>query len=250
MDAIGVCFFTSDIVMTHKNSLTPSTLVLSVGGSLVVPNGGVDHQFLKGFKKLILKHIERDWRFVIVVGGGGTARAYQQAARKVGELTRDDLDWLGIHSTRLNGHLMRTVFRDVAHPAMLKDPTRDLKKWKQPVLVAAGWKPGWSTDYVATRIAKRLKAKVVVNLSNIDYVYDKDPKKYKSAKQICDISWKDFREMVGNEWDPGMNVPFDPVASRLAHHAGIKVAILNGNNTKNLDNLLHSKRFIGTVIGG
>jgi uridylate kinase len=235
--------------MTHSNSLTPSTLVVSVGGSLVVPNGGIDHQFLKAFKKLIQTHLKRGWRFVIVVGGGGTARQYQEAARKVGSLTREDLDWLGIHSTRLNGHLMRTVFRNDAHPVMIKDPTRAPKHPKKPVLVAAGWKPGWSTDYVATRLAKRFGSKVVVNLSNIDYVYDKDPNKHKDAEAICNISWKDFRKMVGDEWDPGMNVPFDPVASRLAHHSGIKVALLNGKNIKNLDALLREKRFAGTVIG-
>ncbi len=235
--------------MPHKNTIEPTTLVVSVGGSLVVPNGGVDYTFLKDFKKLISKHIKNNWRFVVVVGGGGTARQYQQAARKIGQLTRDDLDWLGIHSTRLNGHLMRTIFRDVAHPAMLKDPTRPLGNWKKPVLVAAGWKPGWSTDYVATRLAKRLKSKVIINLSNIDYVYDKDPNKYKSAKPICDISWKDFREMVGNEWDPGMNAPFDPVASRLAHRSGINVVIMNGKNIKNFDDLLRGKNFVGTVVG-
>jgi len=119
--------------MTHKNSITPSTLVISVGGSLVAPPEGIDHQFLKDLKKLIAMHVKKGWRFVIVVGGGGTARAYQNAARKVGELTRDDLDWLGIHSTRLNGHLLRTMFRDIAHPVMLKDPTSDLEKWKKPV---------------------------------------------------------------------------------------------------------------------
>lgn len=235
--------------MGHSNSLTPTTLVISVGGSLVVPNGGIDHAFLRDFKTLIAKHIKRGWRFVIVVGGGGTARQYQEAARKVGKLTRDDLDWLGIHSTRLNGHLMRTVLRDVAHPIMLKDPTGSLHRWTKPVLVAAGWKPGWSTDYVATRLAKRLKSPVVVNLSNIDYVYNKDPRKHTDAEAICDITWKEFRRLVGNQWDPGMNVPFDPVASRLAHHSGIKVAIINGNNMKNLDGLLGGKRFEGTVIG-
>ncbi len=235
--------------MTHSNSLTPSTLVISVGGSLVVPNGGIDHAFLKDFKTLILKHIKRGWRFVIVVGGGGTARQYQEAARKVGSLTRDDLDWLGIHSTRLNGHLMRTIFRTVAYPIMLKDPSRPLTRWKESVLVAAGWKPGWSTDYVATRIAKRLKARTLINLSNIDYVYDKDPRVHKDAQAICNITWKEFRRMVGDTWDPGMNVPFDPVASRLAQNIGLKVVILNGKNIGNLDGLLSGERFKGTVIG-
>lgn len=235
--------------MPHKNTLKPATLVLSVGGSLVVPKEGIDYQFLKDFKQLVTKHVKKGWRFVIVVGGGGTARQYQEAARKAGKLTRDDLDWLGIHSTRLNGHLMRTVLRDVAYPIMIKDPTCELKKWKQPVLVAAGWKPGWSTDYVATRLAKRMNAKILINLSNIDYVYTSDPRTNPDAEKIREISWKDFRKMVGNEWDPGMNVPFDPVASRLAHHNGIHVAVVNGKNLKNLDALLTGKSFQGTMIG-
>ncbi len=228
--------------------MKPSTLILSVGGSLVVPNGGIDTAFLQDFKTLIQKYVKKGWRFVIVVGGGGTARHYQQAARLIGKLERDDIDWLGIHSTRLNGHLLRTVLRNMAHPIMLKDPTGPLTKWKQPVLIAAGWKPGWSTDYVAIRFAKRLGAKFVVNLSNIDYVYDKDPNIHANAKAICQIRWKEFRQMVGNKWDPGMNVPFDPVASKLAHRSGISVALLNGKNIKNLEALLCEKPFVGTMI--
>lgn len=232
----------------HQNSFKPSTLVISVGGSLVVPNGWIDIEFLKDFKTFISKHIKNGWRFVIVVGGGGTARRYQQAARSIGKLQRDDIDWLGIHSTRLNGHLMRTVLREVAHPIMMKDPTTPLKTWTRPVLIAAGWKPGWSTDYVATRFAKRLRAKVVVNLSNVDYLYDKDPNKHANAKAICEIGWKEYRAMVGNRWDPGMNVPFDPVAARLAHHSGITAVLLDGKNIRNLSALLSQKSFLGTVI--
>ncbi len=226
-----------------------STLVISVGGSLVVPNGEIDTEFLKGFKKTLASHIDNGWKFVIVVGGGGTARSYQRAAKAVTHVTSDDLDWIGIHSTRLNGHLIRTIFRDIAHPVMYKDPTRVPSRFKEKVLVAAGWKPGWSTDYVATRIAKRLGAKMVLNLSNIDYLCDKDPNKHKDAKPICEISWKDFRKMVGNTWDPGMNVPFDPVASRLAHNSGIQAVLLNGKNLQNIGKLLDGESFIGTVVG-
>lgn len=214
-----------------------------------MPNGEIDTAFLKQFKQTIEKHIKRGWRFVIVVGGGGTCRHYQNAARQVGVVLPDDLDWLGIHSTRLNGHLMRTVFRNVAHPVMFKDPTRVPKAWKGSVLVGAGWKPGWSTDYVAVRLAKRLGAKLVVNLSNIDYLFDKDPRQHKDAAPICEISWRQYRKMVGSKWDPGMNVPFDPVASRLADHAGIQVVIGNGKNSENLDRILSGKSFAGTLIG-
>jgi uridylate kinase len=166
----------------------------------------------------------------------------------VGKLTRDDIDWLGIHATRLNGHLMRTVLRDVAHPVMIKDPTRPIGSWKAPVLVAAGWKPGWSTDYVATRLAKKVGATTLANLSNIDYVYTKDPNKFKDARKIEQISWMEFRKMVGDVWDPGMNVPFDPIASKLAEQQKMCVAIVNGTNIKNLDRLLSGKSFVGTNI--
>lgn len=223
-------------------------IVLSVGGSLVAPKEGIDTNFLRDFKKLLEKHIKNGRRFIIVVGGGGTARHYQAAAKKVVKLTRDDLDWLGIHSTRLNGHLMRTILREVAHPIMVKDPTRPLGRWKEPVLVAAGWKPGWSTDYVATRLAKRLKAKILINLSNIDYVYDKDPRNNPNAKIIKEISWQDFRKIVGDTWDPGMSVPFDPVASRLAEQCGLEVVILNGKKLKNIDNFFSNKVLVGTRI--
>lgn len=226
-----------------------TTVVISVGGSIVVPNGEINVEFLKEFKKSLVAHAKKGWKFVIVVGGGGTARSYQGAAKAVGDVASDDLDWLGIHSTRLNGHLMRTVFRDIAHPVMYKDPTRVPHRFKEHVLVAAGWKPGWSTDYVATRIAKRLGAKIVLNLSNIDYLYTADPRKDKNATPICEITWKDFRKMVGNKWDPGMNAPFDPIASRLAHNAGIQAILLNGLNLANLSNVLDGKSFIGTVIG-
>ena len=98
-------------------------------------------------------------------------------------------------------------------------------------------------------LAKRLGTDFIVNLSNIDYVYDKDPRKHKDAEPICEIGWKEFRTMVGDEWDPGMNVPFDPVASKLAAASKMKVAIVNGTNLKNLEDLLDGKRFTGTMIG-
>lgn len=232
----------------HQLQSKPGTIVLSVGGSLVVPNGIIDTKFLSGLKKLIESQVKRGWHFVIVVGGGGTARHYQQAAKKVGKLSAEDLDWLGIHSTRLNGHLMRTIFRQIAHLEMFNDPRKVPKTWQGKVLVAAGWRPGWSTDYVATMIAKRLGAKLVVNLSNIDYLYTADPKKDKNAKPIVEIDWPAFRKMVGNKWDPGMNAPFDPVASKLAHESKMSVILANGNKLGNLESLLKGDGYKGTVI--
>ncbi len=222
------------------------TIVISVGGSLIVPEE-IDTLFLKTLKTLIEKHIGRGERFVIIAGGGRTARKYQNAANAVSGLVREDVDWLGIHATRLNAHLLRAIFYKHAHPVIIKDPTRKITA-QNKVFIAAGWKPGWSTDYDAVLIAKNLGAKKVINLSNIDYVYTADPRKDKKATPIKEISWKDFRAMIPKEWDPGLSAPFDPVASKKAESLGLEVAILNGKKLGELEKYLAGKKFVGTII--
>ncbi|MFH1822110.1 MAG: UMP kinase [Patescibacteria group bacterium] len=227
--------------------------IISLGGSLIVPPAGIDWKLLKKFRALLVREIKKGNKFVIITGGGYTCRHYQQAANKVVNLTKEDRDWLGIHTTRLNAHLIKTIFRQYAHPRINKNPNtkEDLKKHfkkNEGLMVAAGWRPGWSTDFVATTLAQRLNAKKLVNLSNIDYVYNKDPGKYKDAKLIKEINWPAFRKIVGSKWDPGMNLPFDPVAAKKAQELNLEVAIMNGKNLNNLKNYIAGKKFKGTII--
>lgn len=232
-------------------------IVMSIGGSLIVPQAGIDTNFLSKLNKFIRDQLAHSAgsgqaptkQFFLVSGGGKLARDYRDAGAKVikHELTADDLDWLGIHSTRLNAHLLRTIFRDIAHPFILKHYDI-IQKPTQPVVVAAGWKPGWSTDNDAVLICEDYGSKEVINLSNIDQVFDKDPKEFKDAKPIDKISWADFRKIVGDKWIPGMNAPFDPIAAKKAEELGVKVIVLNGNNFENLEKCFRGEDFLGTVI--
>lgn len=224
-------------------------VVLSLGGSIIVPHR-IDWNFLKKFKDLIVSEIKKGIKFIIITGGGYTCREYQQAAMKVTKLTKDDRDWLGIHSTRLNAHLLRAVFRDYAHPVINTNPNAldDFFNFRGAILVASGWRPGFSTDYDAVTLGKYFGVKTVVNLSNIDYAYDKDPNKFGKAKKIKEISWKDFRKIVGNKWDPGLNMPFDPIASKIAQENGMEVVIMNGRKIGNLKKFFNKEKFEGTVI--
>ena len=224
-------------------------LVISIGGSIVVPSSGIDVSYLEAFRHLVIDEIKKGKRFIIVVGGGSTARDYQKAANSIVHLASEDVDWLGIHATRLNGHLLRALFRDVALHRVIKDPTR-AGTWTKPVLIAAGWKPGWSTDYIAVRLAKKYGAKRVINLTNIDMVYDKDPSKFEDAVPVDHITWKDFRKIVGDKWSPGANAPFDPIASKLAQKSGLEVVIAQGKNLKNVQAIIDQTEFVGTVIDG
>lgn len=230
---------------------TKQRYVISVGGSLIVPKSGIDTVFLKKFSNFIRRQLELhpNRQFFLVTGGGNTAREYQGAGREVvgHELQDDDLDWLGIHASRLNGHLVRTIFRDIAHPVIIKD-FDIIRKVTEPVVVGAGWKPGWSTDYVATTFAEDYQVKNVINLSNITQVYDKDPAKFDDTKPRDHMNWADFRAMVGDEWSPGLNAPFDPIASKKAEKLGLTVAVMAGKDIDNLENYLEGKQFVGTVI--
>lgn len=223
-------------------------IVISIGGSIVVPKTGIDVPYLEAFRRLIRREVKRGQRCILVVGGGHTARAYQQAASGIVRLAAEDVDWLGIHATRLNGHLLRALFRDIALHRVVKDPTRSFA-WHTSVLIAAGWKPGWSTDYVAVRLAHKYGARRIINLTNIDAVYDKDPCRFEDAEPYDRIGWKEFRQIVGDIWSPGSHAPFDPIASRLAQRWGLEVVIADGKNLNNLRSILMGKKFHGTVIG-
>lgn len=221
-------------------------VVISVGGSLIVPDG-IDTDFLRQFKSLILEKVQRGFTFSIIAGGGKTARHYQDAANSVTALSPQDTDWIGIHSTRLNGQLLRNIFVGYAHPQVVKNPTIDIDS-EEPITVAAGWQPGHSTDHCAVLIAKNIGATRLVNLSNIDYVYDKDPRKYPDAKKIEKISWQEFRKLIPDTWSPGLSSPFDPVAAKEAETLNLEVVIINGTKLSELSNYLDNKPFVGTVI--
>ena len=165
-------------------------------------------------------------------------------------MTDEDRDWMGIHSTRLNAHLLRTVLRDHAYPRINTNP-HDLEDFyvaDDSVLIAAGWRPGFSTDYDAALLGKYLDVQRIINLSNIDYVYDRDPREYPDAKKYERMSWTDFRQLVGDEWSPGMNAPFDPIASKLAEAEGMEVAVLSGQDLENVSRYIAGDAFTGTLI--
>lgn len=228
---------------------THETVVMSVGGSLIVPDA-IDTRFLTELKNLIERQITfAGRRFIIIAGGGKTARRYQDAAAHVTELDPEDLDWMGIHATRLNGHLLRTIFRDIAYPVMITNPDEigDVPR-DAHLIIAAGYRPGASTDLRAVQIAVHCESTKVINLSNIDNVYTEDPRKNPNAQKLEDVAWRDFMKLIPSEWNPGLSSPFDPVAARTAQHHNIEVVIINGEHTGEVENYLDGKPFTGTRI--
>jgi len=223
--------------------------VISLGGSIIAPDG-VDIEFLKNFYNKISKFLteNKERKIIIVCGGGSPARVYQNAYYKIVDQIKDsEADWIGVKATHLNGRLVRAIFDSWCFEDLVTNPN-EANEFKGQVMVAAGWKPGFSSDTDAVYLAKKFDGKLVINLSNIDKVYSADPKTNPEAVPVDHFTWEDFIKMVGTKWTPGANTPFDPIASQIARDNGMKVICADGRNIENTLKILNSQSFEGTLI--
>jgi uridylate kinase len=216
------------------------TIVISVGGSVVVPDK-INTKFLFDLKKIINQDKRK---FIIITGGGKTCRNYIAALSKFHSSNREK-DLIGIETTRLNAQLMTGLFK---LPAKIPKNIREVKNsWKkQKITVCGGFRPGITTDGVAVEIAKTIGAKTFINLTNVAGVYTKDPKK-KGAKLLKETSYKIiFKLLEKIKEKPGQHFILDRHAAKIAGAIKMKVIILKGLN--NLKACLKNKKFTGTII--
>ncbi len=222
-------------------------LVINLGGSALIEAGKIKTQLIKNFANLIKKEVRKKKRFIIVVGGGETARIYQKAGEKLGAKSYHQ-DWLGILATKLNAYLLKIALGKIAEEKFFEKRFAFKKFGSKKVILATGWEPGWSTDFVALQIASDFKIKKVIILGKPDYVYTKDFTKFKSAQPLKDLTWKEYLKLIPKKWTPGLKVPVDPVGARLAKKENIKVIVAKAGDLKNLKNILECKKFKGTLI--
>lgn len=218
-----------------------------MGGSIIIPPEGFNVVFLKKLKEIILKRVKLGEKFILVIGGGSTCRKYQQAAKESADVSSVDLDWLGIYATHFNARFVGLLFNGWAEQELIINPTKKIKS-KKSILIAGGWKPGCSTDYDAVLLAKTYGAKELINLSNIDYIYDVDPRQNPQAKKMENLSWAELRKIVGDKWIPGANLPFDPIAAKTAQKLGLMVKFAKGTDLACLEDILYGKVFSGSLI--
>ncbi len=239
-----------------------NTKIISVGGSIIAPSKP-DTGFLTKFAKMLADWLDKndDGELILIAGGGGPARAYQSAFRTIEQDIKDTqisfsseeesneaADWIGVMATRLNAELLRACLGSLAPTPVITNPTIAPEDWEGRILVAAGWKPGFSSDNDAVLLAEKYGADTVINLSNIEKVCDSDPETNPDAKPLDNISWSDFRKIVGDTWEPGKNTPFDPIASKHAEELGLTVICAGGRNIDNVRKILDDTDFVGTRI--
>jgi len=224
----------------------PQDFVIKLGGSITHPDG-INVDFLKDFYNLITQEIANDKRFVIVSGGGALCRKFNKAARHITEVSDEDIDWLGIHATRLNAHLLRTIFAKEANPTLFKKRGRIEEFGGYRIIIGGGWEPGHSSDFVGVQIAADFKIPQTIIMGKPEYVYDRDNQEFDDAKPFLRLKWEEYLKLIPNEWSPAASTPVDPIAAKLAQKEGIRV-IVAGRDLANLKNIIEGKEFKGTTI--
>ncbi|MCI4354570.1 MAG: UMP kinase [Thermoplasmata archaeon] len=224
-------------------------VVLSVGGSVLTTGKG-DEEYYVALADL-LRTVGERVSLVVTTGGGRTARDYIQLGRKLG-MTEIELDEVGIEVTRLHARLLAAR---LGPPTPAIPPTTIAQAvheaHRSPIVVLGGTEPGHTTDGVAALLAARLRARRVVNATRVDGLYDRDPRKHRSARRIDAIDWAKFRAIVwaGTDGSAGQEFVFDRLGADTLAAAGIPLSIVDGRDLTNLAAALDGRPFTGTQVG-
>ena len=227
-------------------------VVLSIGGSSIIPDGKPDLQFLKAIAALIKKSKNN---FGILCGGGTAARLYANAARELcaGEYEADSI---AIRSTKQNAHLLLLALRSAGIDAcerviedfeMAKGPAG-----KKKVVVMGGTIPGITTDTDSVLLAEAIGAKRLVNVSNVDAIYDSDPRKNTSAKRFAKMTYEELITLASSSDKrmAGTNFVFDMLACKLIARSRIETHFVSFKKMDDLENAIEGKKHSGTVVSG
>lgn len=221
--------------------------VISVGGSIIAPND-VDSKFIKEFHHLINQYPYD--KFVVVTGGGATARRYIQALRDL-KKGKKDLAEYGIAIGRIHASLLSRIFGKEANhtlPKSMKTVKNLLRKNKIVFTGALRFRDKMTSDGTAADLAAYLDCPFI-NLTNIRGLYTSDPKKNKNAKFISKISWKKFNTLAQKmTFKAGQHFVLDQAAAKKILDEKIPTYITG--SLKDLENILNGKSFRGTLISG
>ena len=229
--------------------MAKKTVVISLGGSIIIPDK-INLKVLKEFRRIILKNTKK-YRFIVVCGGGKTARNYINGMENVEIKEKEFFQCLlGISATRLNARFMTYFFGRDANSGMphdIKDIENYLRIHDIVFCGALRYSKDETSDSVAVKIARHFNSDFI-NLTDIAGLYDKDPKKYRNAKFIPEISHKEFLKTAKKiKYKPGQHFVLDAKAAKTIKKYNITTYFL-WPDMKNLDNLLNNRHFAGTVI--
>ena len=139
----------------------------------------------------------------IIIGGGNIIRGGEAAKDGI---DRASADYMGMLATVINALALQNALEQmdvptrvqtafemsaVAEPFIRRRAIRHLEKGRVIILAAGTGNPYFSTDTAAALRALEIHAEAVLKATNVDGVYDRDPKKYPDAKKFDRIGYMD-----------------------------------------------------------
>jgi uridylate kinase len=228
----------------RRFGMAEEIITLSIGGSMVNP-GKPDIGFVKTIANIINASKRR---FAITVGGGTYARTYVSALKALGA-NDFQADKVAILETRQNAMLVLSALKDAYPnvPEHIELASAAINKYK--CVVMGGLYPGFTTDSTAVLLAEAVGSRRVINITNVDGVYDKEPSE-KGAKKFNSMKIADFvgLAMKSDMRKAGTHFVFDSVAAKLAMRSKIRVDVVSGKNLNDVKNAIDGKPHNGTVI--
>lgn len=222
------------------------SVVISLGGSIISSNG-LNLAFMQEFVTTI-KKLSGKYRIAIVTGGGALARTYISALREY-RVNDNLLDEIGINATRMNALALSSFLPEANYkiPTNVNDAAELTRSYEYVVM--GGTEPGHTTDTVATLLAERINARLLINATSVDAVYTDDPNKVKDAKRLSRLSYDEAISLaLEKSIGAGANVFMDLTALNIAKRSGIKLYVTDGLNLEEYGRIMTSGETLGTLI--
>lgn len=230
---------------SNKVSKQKKILVIKLSGSVF--NFKTTSRSLKEYAQVLLD-IQTKVQPVVVSGGGIIARHYVNLARSLGS-DESSLDEMGIEISRLNAMLLSAALGDSVYPVIpsnLEEISIACQSGK--IIVSGGLHPGQSTNATAALICEKIKADRFLNATDVDGIYDSDPKKNKKVKMFKEITIKKCLDLLNNESTQAGNYELmDIVAMKVIERSKIPTYVIK-SDPKIIRNLIMKNRQTGTKI--
>lgn len=217
-------------------------VALSLGGSLLTGKSKDDYVKLDPAKYSeyaeVIKRLHTEGHVLMVVCGGGKPARYFIDIAKTYDAPSNVLDYLGIKSSHINALLFMAALGDIAEqPKVYETPALSFdKREKGKVWIGGGHEPGVSTDYRAVQFAEAMDADLIINATDIDGVYTKNPKVHEDAEKLTELSFKELEKIITENTNqaPGEYGLFDLEAVRLSMKLGKPVVIIDGRDPEEI----------------
>jgi uridylate kinase len=219
---------------------------LNGGDKSQIINGDILEQFAKEIKSVV----DIGCEVAIVVGGGNIFRG---AAPNSG-IDRSQGDYMGMLATVINGMAIQSALENedvytrlmsaikmeqVAEPFIRRRAIRHLEKGRVVIFGAGTGNPYFSTDSGGALRANEIQADVLLKGTNVDGVYNADPRKDPNATKYSRIT---FKEAI----QKSLKV-MDMTAFTLSQENGLSIIVFNMNKKGNLKRIVEGED-IGTLV--